>query len=165
MPGLEVVRPAAPEQNSRARPLLILLGCLSFLGVLGWVDFITGYELGFFVFYSAPVGLAAWYLGRWPGVFLAAAASATWWLADFYSGEKYSARFYYYWNTGIHLLGFLINAVTIAKIKTELDKRHVLAAELEATRSALERLRSQVPTCPACGRPEEGAAGQAEPPC
>ena len=36
--------------------------------MLGWWDYITGYEMSFFVFYSVPVGLAAWYVGRWAGI-------------------------------------------------------------------------------------------------
>ncbi len=133
----------------------MLVGCFGLLLLLGWVDYITGYELGFFVFYSAPVGLAAWYVGRWPAVVMAIAASVTWWVADFISGERYSARFYYYWNTTIHFLGFLINAITIAKIKKDLDKRHALAAELEAARSELRALAARVPVCPTCGNPQE----------
>mgnify|MGYP003342362063 CR=1 FL=1 len=46
---------------------LIFCLCLVMLMVLGWLDYVTGYELNLFIFYSLPVGIAAWYLGRWPG--------------------------------------------------------------------------------------------------
>ena len=48
--------------KSKCRKCLISLACLAMLGLLGWLDYLTGYELGFFVFYSAPVGIAAWNL-------------------------------------------------------------------------------------------------------
>src|SRR5512136_1444321 len=109
-------KPAAAKVGGKAR--LMLAGCWLLLGVLGWLDYVTGYEMSFFVFYSVPVGLAAWWLGRWPAIGVALGATVSWLLADYFNGEKYSARFYYYWNSAIHFMAFIINAVTIAKIKT-----------------------------------------------
>jgi len=148
-------KPAAAGFGGRRR--LLLLACLVLLGVLGWLDDITGYEMSFFVFYSVPVGVAAWYGGRWPAIGVALAATVTGVLADYFSGEKYSHRFFYFWNGLIHLLAFLINAVTIAKIKSDLDRRHVLAAELEASRAALRAVCGLLPACPACGKPRVGS--------
>jgi hypothetical protein len=123
------------------------------LGVLGWLDYTTGYELGFFVFYSVPVGLAAWYAGRWPAIGVALGATVTWLLADSLSGAKYSALFYYYWNSMIHFFAFVINAVTIAKIKSDLDQQHRLARELDAARELLRRVAEKSDVCPVCGQP------------
>lgn len=129
---------------------VILVGCFALLFILGWVDYMTGYELGFFVFYSLPVGLAAWYAGRWPAVVVAFAASMTWWLADLYDGVNYSTRFYFSWNLMIHFLAFVINAVTISKIKRDVDERGQLMEELVEAR-ALQRRTAEAP-CPSCGR-------------
>jgi len=137
--------------KTRRHKILICLACLAMLAMLGWVDYITGYELGFFVFYSAPVGIAAWQLGRWPAVGMSLVASFAWALADSYSGAKYSTRFALYWNNSIHFASFIINAVAIARIKAELDRRHQLAAELEALRQTLRVVAKQLPTCPRCG--------------
>jgi hypothetical protein len=132
------------------------------LGLLGWLDYVTGYEMSFFVFYSVPVGIAAWYVGRWPAIGLALAATVTWLLADYFSGAKYSAPFFYYWNSVIHFLAFIINAVTIAKIKNDLDLRHVLAAELESTREMVRTVSALLPACPACGKPRDRAGDKGE---
>lgn len=131
-----------------------MAGCFALLFVLGWVDYMTGYELGFFVFYSLPVGLAAWYAGRWPAVVVAFAASMTWWLADLYDGVNYSTRFYFSWNLTIHFLAFVINAVTISKIKRDVDEREQLMKELAEAR-ALLRSTAAAP-CPACGHRQAG---------
>ena len=141
---------------------MVLGGCFLLLGLLGYLDYVTGYEMSFFVFYSVPVGLAAWYVGRWPAIGLALAATVTWLLADYFSGAKYSAPFFYYWNSTIHFLAFIINAVTIAKIKSDLDRRQVLAAELAAAREALRTLSALLPACPACGKPRDRAEGNRE---
>ncbi len=138
--------------NFKASKFLIYLACLGMLVLLGWLDYITGYELGFFVFYSAPVGIAAWNLGRWPAVGMSLVASFAWALADSYAGAKYSTRFALYWNNGIHFGSFIINAFAIARIKKELDLRHHLHAELKSVREALRTVAKQLPTCPICGR-------------
>ena len=151
----------AAAKSGRRRGL-IPAGCLLLLGLLGYLDYITGYEMSFFVFYSVPVGIAAWYLGRWPAIALALSATVTWLLADYFSGAKYSAPFFYYWNSAIHFAAFIINAVTIAKIKSDLDRRHVLAAELESTRETLRKVSALLPGCLACGKPRDGAEGNGE---
>jgi len=128
--------PLAPI--SARRKIVVLVAGLLALALLGWVDYFTGYELGFFVFYSVPVGLTAWYSGRWPGFITALGASLTWWLADHLNGVNYSSRFYLYWNLTIHFLTFVINAATLAKIKSELDERRVLVAELHRVKQLLQ---------------------------
>jgi hypothetical protein len=154
------------DKPEAAKPVvcrgLVLAGCLLLLGLLGYLDYVTGYEMSFFVFYSVPVGVAAWWLGRWPAIGVALGATVTWLLADSLSGAKYSALFFYYWNSTIHFLAFMINAVTIAKIKSGLDRRQVLAAELESTQQALRDVLALLPTCLACGKPRDGAAGNGE---
>ena len=138
---------------------LSLAGCFLLLGLLGWLDYITGYEMSFFVFYSVPVGIAAWYVGRWPAIVVALGATVSWLLADYFGGAKYSAPFFYYWNSTIHFLAFIINAVTIAKIKNDLDRRHALAGELESARETLRTLSALLPVCPACGKPRDRGEG------
>ena len=135
-----------------SRAVLIFCGCLLLLMLVGWVDYITGYELGFFVIYSVPIGLAAWYLGRWPGIGLALGATIAWWLADALAGAKYSSRFSFWWNSTVHFSAFVINAVTTAKIKLDLKQRNELAARLEITRQSLRAAAKTLPACPVCGK-------------
>ena len=148
--------------NLGGRRGLALTSCFLLLGVLGWLDYITGYEMSFFVFYSVPVGIAAWYLGRWPAIGVALGATVSWLLADYFGGVKYSAPFFYYWNSVIHFVAFIINAVPIAKIKSDLDRQHILAVELELARETLRIVSALLPACPACGKPRDRAEGNRE---
>jgi K+-sensing histidine kinase KdpD len=141
------------------KQILIFTSCVLSLLVLGWVDYATGYELGFFIVYSVPVGLVAWHLGRWPAILMALLASIAWWLADSFDGAKYSSAFYWVWNNAVHFLSFVINAVAIAKIKDELDEVHKLAAELVAARSMLSAVAPLLSACPACGKPHPPVSG------
>ena len=42
------------------------------------LDFVTGYELHFVLFYFVPVALIAWQLGRAAGILMAIVASIVW---------------------------------------------------------------------------------------
>ncbi len=132
----------------KLQTLIVLAGCSVWLAVLGWVDRATGYELGLFAFYTAPVGVVAWNLGRGPGIIAAFIASVIWYIADRYAGDRYSAPFYGYWNTGMHFTTFIINAVTFAKIKSSLDQRHELERALKESREQLRQAANVTPLCP-----------------
>ena len=76
--------------------------------------------------------------------------SATWFVADMFAGEKYSSAFLMYWNTAIHIGCFVINAITISKIKATIDSRRQLAKELSQARSELHQLRGWLGICAHC---------------
>jgi len=144
----------------RQRKGPMLACCLLLLLVFGCIDYFTGYEMGFFVFYALPVGLAAWHLGRGPGILIALASSLTWWCADRLAGQRYSSNFMLGWNSAVHFSSFIINAITIAKIKASLDQRHQLKKDLAQTQRELERTAALLALCPACHKPHEPAALQ-----
>lgn len=125
---------ALPAASSPAQRWFAFLASLLGLGALGWIDYATGYELSLVVFYSGPVGLAAWYAGRWPGLIVALAAAIACSLADRLDGLKYSSRFYFYWNLGVHFAVFAINAIAAAKIRGAMNERDQLAREVERLR-------------------------------
>lgn len=144
---------AAGRPRAKPELFLVLGGCAAWLTLLGWIDFATGYELGLFAFYSAPVVLAAWYLGRGPAIGVAFFASLVWFLADRLAGDRYSSPFFGYWNTGMHFATFLINAVTFAKIKSNWDQRHELERALREAHEQIRQKGGQLLLCPHCAKP------------
>jgi cytochrome c-type biogenesis protein CcmH/NrfF len=138
----------------KRKTLLVLAGCAVWLGALGWIDRVTGFELGLFAFYTAPVAAVAWNLGRGPGIMVAFIASVIWFVADRYAGDRYSHPFFAYWNTGMHFTTFIVNAVTFAKIKSVLDQRHALERDLANAREQLRQLAGTPTRCPQCQRPQ-----------
>jgi hypothetical protein len=132
---------------------MVFAGCAVWLTVLGWIDRATGYELGLFAFYTAPVAVVAWNLGQAPGIIVAFIASVIWYMADRYAGDRYSAPFYGYWNTAMHFTTFIINAITFAKIKSSLAQRHELERALAETREQLTQLANVTHLCPQCHEP------------
>jgi len=61
---LDRPHPQTPPQRSPLYTLKVSLVSLLCLATVSYVDYITGYEFLFFVFYFIPVGICEWYMGR-----------------------------------------------------------------------------------------------------
>ena len=48
------------------------------IAVIGVVDYLTGHEISFSVFYLLGVALAVWFVGKWFGVLVSVASVAVW---------------------------------------------------------------------------------------
>lgn len=48
----------------------IVVVCLGVLALIGAVDYLTGFEIFFSVFYLLGIGLAVWYVGRGFGLLM-----------------------------------------------------------------------------------------------
>jgi hypothetical protein len=129
----------------RARPRLVLAASGALLALITWLDYATGYELGFFIFYFAPVSLAAWLLGRRLGVAFALASGACWFLSDRLAHHPYSNASFIYWETVMRLASYLTTALTLARIRADTVQRQRLEAELAAAQAELGRLREVAP--------------------
>lgn len=117
---------------------------------LGLIDWQTGHEINFFVFYFLPVSMAAWYVGLSGGIIAAVLCGVVWAGADALSGHKYPADFYAVWNTTIRLISFLAIGSAVAKIKTLLDQEREISATLRKTLSEIKVLETFLPICAQC---------------
>ncbi|MCB0343847.1 MAG: hypothetical protein KDD66_01950 [Bdellovibrionales bacterium] len=126
-------------------------GCFfaSVLGVamLGFIDWATGYELSFFVFYFGPVAVAAWYLGFEHAVVISLLSALTWFAADFLSGHEYSSEIYAVWNTTIRLVAFLGIGWVVSQKRRLLLESETNAEELRRTLADLKVLEAFLPIC------------------
>jgi len=86
------------------------------VGLLGFVDFRTGNEYSFSLFYLLPISLATWYANRSLGFFTSILSAATWLAADIIIGEDYSHPITYLWNFLIRLGFFLIVSYLISEL-------------------------------------------------
>ena len=84
---------------------------------LGWLDYVTGYEFGFFIFYFVPVAIAAWYGGRKQGIAMAVCAAICWYLSDKLTNHPYSRAYFVYWETFMRLASFLTTSLTLSRIR------------------------------------------------
>jgi len=93
--------------------LLTILG-FALVGLVGFLDYKTGYELSFAAFYLFPIALVAWTVGRNIGFLLSVVSAIVWYVADQQSGHVYSEIYISYWNAGIRLVIFLVVARLVA---------------------------------------------------
>jgi len=117
--------------------LLVLL-------LIGWLDYITGYEFGFFIFYFIPVAIAAWFCGKRSGLAIAFASALVWYLSDKYTHHPYSEAFFIYWEMFMRLISFLTTALTVSRIREMLLKEERLNAELRSALQEVQELKARI---------------------
>lgn len=139
-------------QTNQAR-WAIIGACVGLLLALGWLDYRTGYELGFFIFYSIPVSITAWYAGRFPAILMSLASALVWLIADSYTGQKYSSLFLVYWNIAVRCGSFVINAFTVSKIRRIMDQQKQMKIDLDSAQEDARKLRGLLPACAVCQSP------------
>lgn len=65
------------------RLLLLSTVSVALLLTMGWIDYVTGPDIGFSLFYILPVLAGGWYGGRRVATITAVAAASVWFSADF----------------------------------------------------------------------------------
>ncbi len=116
---------------------------------IGFVDYLTGYELSFSVLYLIPVSLLAWTAGRWLGLVAALVCALVWTGADHFAGEKYTSAFYIGWHVVTRTGVLSTTALLFSALRNSLEHEKSLARIDHLTgaanaRSFLETLRNEV---------------------
>jgi len=128
----------------RKKPFIFTMIALIIL-MVGVVDFLTGFEISFSVFYLLAIGLAAWFAGRGFAISLSVLSVLIWLTGDYIAGAHYSNGFVPVWNAAISLASYLIVVWLLRSLRSlydELETRvkqrtSALAAEI-AERARLE---------------------------
>lgn len=89
--------------------------------VLGLLDFLTGYEASFSLFYLLPISLVVWFVGKRLGITASIVSATVWLIADFLSGHHYSHAIIYFWNTAIRFGFFIIVTLLLTELKKALE--------------------------------------------
>ena len=131
-------------------PTILFVAASVFTLMLGVVDWASGYELQFFVFYFIPVAVVAWNCSPARTYFVAILSSITWFVADWFSGHPYSNIGYSIWNTIIRLTAFLILGYAVLRIKTLLTEQRKISSDLQEALSDVKTLTGLLPICAGC---------------
>ncbi len=97
------------------------------IGLLGIVDYLTGYEISFSLFYVAPIAAAAWFVNRRQGWTMSILSSITWLIAELASGQRYTSPFIYLWDTLIRLGFFILVTYLVAELRSAHEVQRSLA--------------------------------------
>jgi diguanylate cyclase (GGDEF)-like protein len=100
-----------------SRSLWITIG-LVLLCAVGLLDYLTGYELSFALFYLFPIALVTWFTSGKVGVIIAFVSAGIWLTADVLAGQVYSHKVVFLWNTAIRLGFFLLTVLSLRLGKT-----------------------------------------------
>jgi signal transduction histidine kinase len=138
-------RPSIPfagmslEESIRSKSKISLLA-VAVAGVLvvGFFDYITGYQISMFLFYGVPILFSVWFLD-WKSTTLVVLLSAiAWWWADRATGHPYFSSWLEIWETVVRLLFFVFVAIGGTAMKSRRDSMMELVANMHRMRE-LER--------------------------
>jgi len=125
---------------------------LAFAGiaVIAALDYWTGHEISFSVFYLLPVGLLAWRASLSASLVAALLSAVLWYSADV-SSHVYSHPAIGVWNAIARLIIFIFAALVLQRVRALLDRERALARtdaqtglyNLRAFAELLERERSR----------------------
>ncbi|UCG92668.1 MAG: GGDEF domain-containing protein [candidate division WOR-3 bacterium] len=97
--------------------------------ILGCIDYLTGHEISFSIFYLFPVALMAWFVGKWRAFSVGLLSAITWFVADRAAGHVYIHPIMAFWNTSMRLGFFLIMAYLLSILKTRFEYEKQLSRE------------------------------------
>jgi hypothetical protein len=117
---------------------------LASLVVVGFVDYITGYELYMDVFYFIPVSICAWQLRRRDVLVLALLCALTWGFIDISVDHPYSSKFYWYWNMCIKFSCFVILGLVVQRLRCNLKEQARARQELERALAGLRQSTAEI---------------------
>lgn len=117
---------ASPDAWLRHRPrtTVVAIG-LGLVAALAYADASVAPDLAPLV-YLAPIGLVAWYAGRWAGALVALTSTAAWLLTDA-AGRGFSPTVVVSWDALVRLAAFLVAAIMVAALRASLDRERQVA--------------------------------------
>lgn len=110
-----------------SKPVWIVVGVL-LLSMVAFLDYITGVEFSFSLFYLLPISLISWALNARFGLIFAFLSSCVWIAVDIWSGNsnRTSNLFAYMWNATARL-GFFLLPVFMVRLNRALQREKELA--------------------------------------
>ena len=108
-----------------SKPIWIGLGLLV-LGGVAFLDYITGVEFSFSLFYLLPISLISWAISERVGLLFAILSSSVWIAVDIWSGNRASNLFAYMWNATTRL-GFFLLPVFIIRLNRAMQSERIFA--------------------------------------
>lgn len=95
---------------------------------IGWMDYRTGPDIGFSLFYLLPISIVAWLAGRWLGIISAVTAAACWLLADLAFEKAVAISL---WNGFTRLAIYTTTAWLIALVRSDRFQMETLNSDLQ----------------------------------
>ncbi|GAB4306581.1 MAG: hypothetical protein Kow0090_21740 [Myxococcota bacterium] len=105
----------------------------SLLVIVGYIDYLTGIEISFSIFYLFPILIMAWYTSKTYGLLMAIIGATVWYINDAVHTPHYSHYLIPIWNAFVRLVFFSIITFFLCKLKSQLLKESLMARIDELT--------------------------------
>lgn len=105
----------------------IAASSLLLLAAVAAMDYFSGDELSFSIFYLIPVAVSAWYAGRRSGMVACFICAVTWFAVERSSAYVYSHSAIPYWNAAVRLGFFVIVTQLLTRLHLALSIQTSLA--------------------------------------
>lgn len=105
-------------------PTALILSNTAFIVLLGLVDFYTGIEFSFSIFYLLPISFTSWLGGKKAGLFAGILSSIVWFVADITGGHHYSSTIILIWNSFMRLTLFCMISIILSNFRENIVKRY-----------------------------------------
>ncbi len=107
--------------------ILLVLAASLMTAVLGFIDYITGPELSFSIFYLLPILWIAWKKDGVTAYIFSVISAMIWFYADKKSGSEYSFGHIGYWNAAVRLCFYDVIIYLILRLKKILKEEKEFA--------------------------------------
>lgn len=96
--------------------------------LLGAIDYLTGFEISFSIFYMIPIAIGAWYAGNRTGYALCLCSAFSWLVVDMSTNHMYSHPVIPFWNAGVRLSFFSVIAYLLINLNSSMEREKAFAS-------------------------------------
>lgn len=144
----------ADSQEAKApgptRQVLVFLLCLLMVIIVGYADYLTGFEIVVFSFYLLPIRIASLRFGLAGGAIICLCSTLAWDVSDYYAGHRYANELITVWNSLVRLTSFLIVCWLSARNAELFAKERATSAKLRKALSEIKLIEGLLPICATC---------------
>ena len=112
---------AIASLENRGKSYWAIMGVI-LLALVGLLDYRTGYEISFSLFYLLPISSVVWFAGKRLGVTAAIVSALMELSIEVFSGKNYSQPVFFLWNAAIRFGFYIIVTLLLAELK--LSREH-----------------------------------------
>ena len=110
----------------RNKPTALYAGLL-LVALVGYLDYVTGFEVSISFLYLVPISLVTWYVSSRAGYLVTFMSISTWILSNWAAGETYTQEIFRYWNASTRLVVFILVIWLLQEFKRALAHERMLS--------------------------------------
>jgi len=109
--------------EKQSKTFIVFMGVV-LIGIIGFIDYLTGNNFSFSVFYVLPIFLVTWFTNQQLGFLVSFASAIAWLIADIAASESHAFPLILFWNSFIRLAFFTIIAFLLSSLNNSLRLAH-----------------------------------------